>query len=74
MQHKIEKGVKLPDEFRRGRPLEFPWDKMKVGDSVAIGGKKAPVARRAAYSYGRRHGVTFTSRREKSGVRIWRLK
>ena len=75
MQHKIEKGVKPYKIVRNGsgRPLKYPWDKMKSGDSIPFGKKEAVSARMAAYAYGRRHTITFISRKEKSGVRIWRL-
>lgn len=75
---KIEKNipVTLP---AIGRHAKYPFAKMEVGDSVYIECKARGVhvtgerARVAAAVYGLRTGKKFIYRKEKTGVRIWRI-
>jgi hypothetical protein len=47
---------------------------MAVGDSFKVPFDKANTVKAAASQYAKRHGVTFTTRRLTSGLRIWRTK
>ena len=72
-EYKIKKGVKMPVS-RRGGPLKYPWPSMKVGDSFFCNSKRQVVISRAAILYGKRHNMKFATRKEKDGVRVWRIK
>lgn len=81
----IEKGIALPPA-RKGRSesAEYPFEKMKVGDSflVPVHGKTAAknltarrklVARRI-FCARRSLGFHFSLRTVKEGIRVWRVK
>lgn len=81
----IDKGIELPPA-RKGRSdnAEYPFAKMKVGDSflVPVHGKTSPakvterrrsLARRM-FCAKRSLGFTFSLRTMKDGIRIWRVK
>lgn len=66
---KIEKGVPVADAR-----VKYPFADMEVGDSFWIGGLQDPNAPRgAAFRWGSNHGVSFKTRKEKDGVRVWRV-
>jgi len=75
MEVTIEKGVPAPDSISHGRRLNYPLDKMDVGDSFFITGDIKLLARAAesCRKYGLRKGRKYTSRRENGGLRVWRL-
>lgn len=68
---KIEKGVKVPKIARSGRPLKYPFDVMKVGDSFVCRADD-PTMRSAAMQYGKRHSKQFITRATDDGLRCWR--
>ena len=52
-----------------GRPLKYPFDKMKVGDCLTVVSISAIVS---AYAYGKRIGKKFVQRN--GGTEVWREK
>lgn len=68
----IEKGVPLLDADRqfgaRGAKYKRPWHLMEVNDSVLV--NRADIV--SAFRYGRQHGLTFTTRKIRQGIRMWR--
>ena len=70
----VEEGFPIPASRGHTRPLKYPWDLMKVGDSILVEGdfNTRESARCAAYSYGKRKNMTFVSRIDKESIRIWR--
>lgn len=59
---------------RPGRPMEYPWDKMMVGDSVLLSQHQAPNARGSIAWYRRNNpGQRFVTRKEDGGLRVWRV-
>lgn len=64
----IESGVDVPKKQGNQR---YPFGEMKVGDSFFATDGKATAA---AHAFGGRVGKKFATRREGSGVRIWRIK
>ena len=84
---KIEEGVPItrdcsPPKKRQDRP-EFPFSKMKVGDSFAATPEQLGLPTlvhcqnmltSAACGYRKKHhkGFGYTSRRQGGSVRIWR--
>lgn len=72
MTVQIEKGIPIPHPGS-GR-LSYPFHEMKVGDSILVTDRTLPQLERMTGSYGRRHGVKFSLRKMKGGVRIWRVK
>jgi hypothetical protein len=71
--YKIEKGIKIPKNSK-GVGLKYPFDKLKVGDSFAVGIDEMDKAKRTAYLYARRHGIKIETRAIEGGARIWRTK
>ena len=70
---KIDKGVPIPVS---SKVRHYPWILMEVGDSFFVEniseGKFADF-RSMASAAGRRYGRKYTTRREGTGVRIWRI-
>ena len=71
---KIEKGIPIP-----GDQKAYPFDRMKVGDSIfikhptSVSGKRVGrTAGNAASNYSRSHEGKFTTRTVRGGTRIWR--
>ena len=71
---KIEKGIPIP-----GSQKAYPFDRMKVGDSIfikhptSVSGKRVGrKACNAASNYSRSHEGKFTTRTVRGGTRIWR--
>lgn len=77
---KIDKKVPLPKvTSRTGRPVKYPFDKLKVGDSFFIEGN--PKLKHSIYSclnaYNANRAdikIEITIRSEDNGVRVWRIK
>ena len=65
---KIEKAIPLP--AARG---VWPFGEMEVGDSFLVPAGREKAAKASAWTYGHKHGIRFTVRQEKKGVRIWRI-
>jgi len=65
---KIDKTVPFPAP--RGK---WPFHEMEVGDSFLIPAGREKAAKASAWTYGHKHGIRFTVRQEKKGVRIWRI-
>lgn len=74
---KIERGIPVPE--KTGKPLGYPWPKMRVGDSIVVrestAGRYAFKALRSWLRWAERNGITdrkATSRSIGDGrVRIW---
>lgn len=67
----IEKGIKIPTG--RGK---YPFHLMGIGDSFCVKKAKGDIpgdVRCSAYTYGKRHGMKFTTKSEDDGVRVWRI-
>lgn len=68
MEYKIEKGV--PMSNRR----KYPLLEMEIGDSFHIPGIKTTKYPSGAIGYARiKLGYKFVSRKERDGIRIWRI-
>lgn len=69
----IEKNIPIPEIEGRGRPREYPFYDMEVGDSVFFDGETLPCKQYvAAKIAGSKTGKTFSGRTVDGGVRIWR--
>lgn len=68
---KVEKGIPIPEKIH-DTYQKYPFNNMNVGDSITVDGSLAPSARCSAYTYAKRHGVSFVTRRDGARVRIWR--
>lgn len=69
-EYKIEKGVPIAKVGGIGQNgSKYPFAEMDVGDSFA--GPK--LVRPAAFAYAKEHHVTFKTRTEGDGVRVWRI-
>ena len=70
----IDKDVKLEDTSAYKK---YSFGAMEVGDSFFVPFALGDGARGAAYGYGSRHGVKFTTRtlteNGERGTRIWRI-
>lgn len=71
---KIESNIDTPTG-RVGRPAKYPFREMSVGDSIFFddqpkGSQSNPAV--AARVVARDWGWSFVTRKEGSGVRIWR--
>lgn len=71
---KIEKNIPLPPKRNK-----YPFNKMEIGDSIFCAGKNTKLLRASVFSasaqWAKRNnkGVKFTSAKEGSGIRIWRI-
>lgn len=66
----IDKGIPVPESVnRRLGDRKYPLDKMEVGDSFFVTGKR-PNFKGAADKL----GIICTSLKEKDGFRVWRIK
>lgn len=86
-EFKIEKGIPMPAKVRTGGRhagygrQRYPFPDMEIGDSFFVASSESlsqwQLSGRlgdAASSYARRRpGLTFTTRYEASGVRVWRI-
>ena len=80
MKIKIDKKKPIPKVVTRtGRPVKYPFDKLKVGDSFLIEGDHK--ARHGIYSclnaYNANRAevkIEITTRAEANGIRVWRIK
>lgn len=76
-EFKIEQGVPMPQA--RGAEMVYPFEKMEVGDSFYVEGKKGATINGAIQAYIRKEiiasGCTkkFACRSDAKGVRIWRI-
>lgn len=79
--YKIENNVPLTKKYRGIELSNYPWDKMKIGDSFVVepGNRKttsvqtqlATNARMwAAYN---KKAVRFVTRKEGNNIRVWRV-
>ena len=68
---KIEKGITLPAK-NVSHSTRYPFPDMKIGDSFAVPAEKMQAAASAASHYGKVHNQKFASRKNSSGLRIWR--
>jgi len=71
---KIEKNIPTPETLGGGARKKYPFDEMKIGDSIFIEGQ---VIQGGAFSSARyfekKLGIKFTARSVDGGVRIWRI-
>lgn len=74
MEIKIERGIPIPPKSKNFS--RYKWDQMVIGDSFLLPPDSSPdkinSARNAAYGFGKRHKMKFTSRTTNKGTRIWR--
>lgn len=72
--YKIEKKIAIPP-LHASKPLEYPIDQMKVGDSILIPNSSdcELKARSFPYSTARKMGMRMTRRRVPEGYRFWRI-
>lgn len=66
----IERGIPMPQKVR-GRDAKYPWEKMEVGDSFFVQGRKTFGNQASTRSL--KDGKKYTTRKENGGVRVWRL-
>lgn len=71
-EYLIERGVPLPPGASTGPT--YPWDKMAVGDSFFVPGKKQENMSSVASSAAKRRGWKFATRTVPGGVRVWRVR
>lgn len=78
--YEIEDGIPIPPA-KYGLPRKYRFHEMEVGQSFFVptpqgetySCKRQTKVFNAAFGYGRRHGMKFTTRREGDGVRVWRV-
>ena len=74
MNYKVDKGVDVPTEPRRGRPSVYPFASLAIGDSFTVPINEALKARLSAAQRKRLYpGWDYASRTEGDVVRIWRI-
>lgn len=74
MGYRIELDVPIPPS-RGGGPARYPFDQLDVGDSFSFSGNAPQLRnfRTAASAYGTRKGIKLTIRKDRDGVRCWRV-
>jgi hypothetical protein len=78
MTFKIEKDIPI-SEAVRGRRTKFPWQQMKVGDSVLLPKKykrASAIYASIAANWARKNEPEwkFITRTVEKGVRVWRMR
>jgi hypothetical protein len=69
----IDKGIPIPRAYEHTRTgLSSILTKMEVGDSFFSPQDQRTVTPKV-WTWAKAHGVKFTSRREGTGTRIWRI-
>lgn len=79
--YEIQKGLPVPKPNRggpgTGRPAKYPFRQMEVGDSFLIplrpNGDYMGLGTTVSYAT-KQTGFKFTTRREPTGTRVWRVK
>lgn len=67
---KIEKNI--PQNLKSMR-MQYPFDKMEIGDSFLVKGVEQGIkARSAAGNWGKVNGKKFSTRMTQDGYRVWR--
>lgn len=72
----VESGVPMPPEPRGGgrmKPLKYPVEQMKVGDSFFVPKAEGMSASQCACTYGKKSGKVFSRRKVENGYRVWRI-
>jgi len=74
MKYKIEKKVPIPP-LHTAKPIEYPFEYMKVGDSFLIPDTPENAAKISSFPYtaARKMGMKITRRRVDEGWRFWRV-
>ncbi len=67
---KIDKNVPIPPIVRPGRKPKYPFREMEVSDSFFVAGK---IANQIVQCATRCRPKKFVTRKEKNGVRVWRV-
>lgn len=63
----IESGIPIPDS------VDYPFDKLDVGDSFLVSADKRSSVASIATKYGQRTGTKFVIRKvDDNNVRVWR--
>lgn len=70
MTIKIEQNITIPEKFFKNH-RKYPWLEMEIGESFFVPKTSFPHAAGATKRYAPRR---FTTRREKNGIRVWRIK
>lgn len=65
--YKIDKGIKVP------KARKYPWDSMKVGDSIEFPSDDFQNAKSSGWNWAKRHKVKFQSWKTLKGGRIARV-
>lgn len=70
---KIDKGIPIPETTAAGRPIKYPWDELKKGDSFFAPETKLRSMQQSVSRCNRlkkpRH---FVCREVSGGTRVWR--
>lgn len=80
MKIKIDKKMPIPKvTSRSGRPVKYPFDKLKKGDSFLVEGdhkiRHSIYSCLNAYNANRADvKIEITTRAEEGGIRVWRTK
>ena len=67
---KIDKNVPMPKNKYWSRWTDTV-DNMEVGDSIKLANRKLGDK---FTQYGRRRGVSYKTKKESEGIRVWRIK
>ena len=74
MMIKIDKGVPMVGQRTVKKLLQYPWDKMEIGDSFLVRDKLISYASRLAFDAKYQYKPKlFSCRTVEGGVRIWRV-
>lgn len=68
---KIEKNIEISSRVRG--VIKYPFAQMDVGDSFSAPHTAAANIRAAAFSFGKRSGFRFSTRKDGDQVRVWRI-
>ncbi|QIG65942.1 hypothetical protein phiOC_p300 [Ochrobactrum phage vB_OspM_OC] len=78
--YKIEKGIELPKQKRKGKASIYPYGTMDINDSFLVTDKAFKSVYQSAYTFGKRHNMKFVvtevpaeGKNSKGGVRVWRV-
>jgi len=72
-KYKIDRGIPLPQNRKRGRKASYPFADLEIGDSFLVPFANVRTMRSAAYQARIRMDKTFYCAKEgQHSVRVWR--
>jgi hypothetical protein len=70
----IQKNIPLPPRTSARKRNKYPWEQLRIGDSLLLTVSSMNAARSMAHKVSKRLGYEFEIREWSGGFRVWRVK